>query len=165
MPTIPQRQRRKVSLSAVQESTAPRPTSQPTTAPPGSAAKIAEMAARVQRRQQCFARGDATEPEGQGHIEVVRAKGNFAKVRTGRVVDEQGELLGPTSPSLSSRLLTLREERNLSQQTAARKAGISRRHLGRLERGEQQPTLSVLWALADFYRVSLDDLVGRRSPA
>lgn len=56
----------------------------------------------------------------------------------------------------------LRKERGLSQEALAGEAGLAMRHLGRIERGEGNPTVAVLGKLADvlgvhpteFYRVS-----------
>ena len=55
----------------------------------------------------------------------------------------------------------LRKERGLSQEALAGEAGLAMRHLGRIERGEGNPTVAVLGKLADvlgvrpteFYRV------------
>jgi transcriptional regulator with XRE-family HTH domain len=55
----------------------------------------------------------------------------------------------------------LRKERGLSQETLAGEAGLAMRHLGRIERGEGNPTVAILGKLAavlgvhptDFYSV------------
>ena len=62
---------------------------------------------------------------------------------------------------LSERLLALRQELNLSQKTLAREMGLAPNTYVRYERGEREPTASVLVQMADFYDVSLDYLVGR----
>jgi DNA-binding Xre family transcriptional regulator len=60
-------------------------------------------------------------------------------------------------------LVALRRARKLSLGQVACATGVSVAQLSRLERGLcRWPSLAVLWVLADFYRVSLDDLVGRR---
>ncbi len=62
---------------------------------------------------------------------------------------------------LAERLLTLRKERKLSRQTVADAIKISVRSYQRYENAEREPTASVMVALADFYGVTLDELVGR----
>ncbi len=62
---------------------------------------------------------------------------------------------------LPERLLALRQERNLSQKSAVAEMGIAHNTYVRYERGEREPTASVLVQIADFYGVSLDYLVGR----
>lgn len=55
----------------------------------------------------------------------------------------------------------LRKERGLSQEALAGEAGLAMRHLGRIERGEGNPTVAILGRLAevlgvlptDFYAV------------
>lgn len=47
----------------------------------------------------------------------------------------------------------LRKERGLSQETLAGEAGLAMRHLGRIERGEGNPTVAVLGKLADVLGV------------
>ena len=62
---------------------------------------------------------------------------------------------------LSERLKELRLRRNLRQEDVARELGISTRSYCRYEYGEREPTASLLVRIADFYDVTLDDLVGR----
>ncbi len=62
---------------------------------------------------------------------------------------------------LAENLLALRKARKVSRQTAADAVGISAKSYERYENAEREPTASVLVALADFYGVSLDELVGR----
>ena len=59
------------------------------------------------------------------------------------------------------RLLELRKSRGLKQQEVADGVSISLRAYRYYESGEREPQLSVLIKLADFYDVSLDELVGR----
>lgn len=63
--------------------------------------------------------------------------------------------------SFSDRILSLKNEKSVLQKTIADSIGISLRALQRYEKGETQPTLPVLVALADFFDVSIDYLVGR----
>ena len=62
---------------------------------------------------------------------------------------------------LAERLLTLRKGRKLSRQAVADAIKISVRSYQRYENAEREPTASVMVALADFYGVTLDELVGR----
>lgn len=63
--------------------------------------------------------------------------------------------------TFSERILLLREERRLSQASAAVEMGINTRTYQRYEAGEREPAISTLVRMADFYGVSLDYLVGR----
>ena len=58
-------------------------------------------------------------------------------------------------------LLKLRLAHRLSQQAAADIAGIALRTYQYYERGQREPTVSTLIALADYYDMSLDELVCR----
>ena len=60
----------------------------------------------------------------------------------------------------SERLLSLREQRKLSQKEAAREIQIANRTYQYYEAGEREPQLSVLVRIARFYGVSLDYLAG-----
>lgn len=59
------------------------------------------------------------------------------------------------------RIIAIKREKNLLQKDIATSIGITVRNYQRYEKGEQQPTLPVLVALADYFDVSLDYLVGR----
>lgn len=62
---------------------------------------------------------------------------------------------------LPERLLGLREEWHLSQKALVKEMGLALNTYVRYERGEREPTASVLVQIADFYDVTLDYLVGR----
>lgn len=47
----------------------------------------------------------------------------------------------------------LRKDRGLSQEALAGEAGLAMRHLGRIERGEGNPTVAILGQLADVLGV------------
>lgn len=59
------------------------------------------------------------------------------------------------------RLRSLRESRGLTQKDIASEIDIGLHTYQRYEYGEREPQLSTLVALADFYDLSLDELVGR----
>ncbi|MDL2254224.1 helix-turn-helix domain-containing protein [Ruminococcaceae bacterium OttesenSCG-928-I18] len=63
--------------------------------------------------------------------------------------------------SLTERLEELKLARNVLQKDIAKAAGLSLRTYQRYEYGEREPSTSVLIALADYFDVSLDYLVGR----
>lgn len=58
-------------------------------------------------------------------------------------------------------LQRLRQGRNLTQKEVAREIGISLPSYQRYEYGTRDPMLPTLIALADFYDLSLDELVCR----
>lgn len=59
------------------------------------------------------------------------------------------------------RLKICRKNCKVTQKQVAVAIGTSEQNYQRYERGTQQPTLPVLLALADYFDVSLDYLVGR----
>lgn len=59
-------------------------------------------------------------------------------------------------------LRELRESRRFSQKTLAARLGCSPSLVSSYEKGERQPSLAMLVALADIYRVPTDYLLGRR---
>lgn len=61
----------------------------------------------------------------------------------------------------SQNLLELRKERGLKQQELADALGISLRAYRYYESGEREPQVSLLVRMADFFDLSLDELVGR----
>ena len=61
----------------------------------------------------------------------------------------------------STRLKELRKSKKLNQSETGKIAGITSKQIQRYETNESEPTLSVLLALADYFDVSLDYLVGR----
>ena len=63
--------------------------------------------------------------------------------------------------TFSEHLIWLRRERNVKQQEIAAGTGLSLRAYQYYERGQREPQLSALIALADFYELSLDELVCR----
>ena len=63
--------------------------------------------------------------------------------------------------TLPERLLALRQERNVSQKSLVQEMGLALNTYVRYERGEREPTASVLALMADFYGVTIDSLMGR----
>lgn len=60
-----------------------------------------------------------------------------------------------------NRLRRLREEKRISRVVLSQLCGLHSDAIRRYERGEQEPDLPSLIAIADFFEVSLDYLTGR----
>ena len=56
-----------------------------------------------------------------------------------------------------------REFHNLTQSELARKTGIKQQNISRWENDESFPSIDFCVKLADFYGITLDELVGRDS--
>ena len=63
---------------------------------------------------------------------------------------------------LAGNLQINRRRMGLSQEELAEKCQISRQAIAKWESGESVPTIEKLIFLADFYKVTLDELVGRK---
>ncbi len=79
-----------------------------------------------------------------------------------------GYSLWPISPmSIAVRLITLRKEKNLTQQEMADKIGLHVNQVRRYESGSAQPSLEALKKIAVALSVTIDSLVfgeGERGP-
>lgn len=60
-----------------------------------------------------------------------------------------------------NRLRSLREKKRLTQEEAAKRIGIARPTYANYEAGNREPDIETLIKIAEFYKVSLDYLVGR----
>ena len=60
-----------------------------------------------------------------------------------------------------NRLLQLRKQKNISQAKLAEIIGISYHTISKIENKQRAASIEVLCALADYFNVSLDYLVGR----
>ena len=56
----------------------------------------------------------------------------------------------------------IREQKRLTLDAAAAATGVSRSMLAQIEKGEVNPTISVLWKIANGYKVSFTSLVENR---
>lgn len=63
---------------------------------------------------------------------------------------------------LAENLQMHRRRMNLSQEELAEKCQLSRQAIAKWESGESIPTIDKLMFLADLYKVTLDELVGRK---
>lgn len=61
----------------------------------------------------------------------------------------------------SQNLYNLRTDHNLTQQALASVLGISYHSIGKMEKGQRSPSIEITCAIADYFDVSLDYLVGR----
>ena len=66
--------------------------------------------------------------------------------------------------AFSDHITFLRENRAILQKDLAKSLGISLHAYQRFEYGQHEPRMSILIALADFYGLSLDELVCRDWP-
>lgn len=62
---------------------------------------------------------------------------------------------------LAENIRELRMQFNISQATLSEKTGLSQSAIARWELGKSEPTAEALCVLADFFEVSVDDLLGR----
>ena len=63
--------------------------------------------------------------------------------------------------SFPTRLQKLRESRRIYQREIAEALGVTTRAYQFYESGRSEPNIKTLIAIADYYRVSIDYLVGR----
>ena len=71
-----------------------------------------------------------------------------------------GSAVAAAPEQVGARLKRLRTQRRITLTALAETTGISKSTLSRLESGQRRPTLELLLALSQTYRVPLDDLVG-----
>ena len=62
----------------------------------------------------------------------------------------------------SSNIRALRENSRLTQQQLADKLSVTQRKISYWESGKIEPDLESLWRLADFFDVTIDELVDRQ---
>ena len=66
--------------------------------------------------------------------------------------------------NFSENLRSLRKKNGVLQKDVAKVLGISVHGYQNYEYGINEPTMSIMVKLADFYNISLDELVGREWP-
>lgn len=66
--------------------------------------------------------------------------------------------------NFAQNLKILREARNVNQVLVSRELGFSRQAVSLWEKGDREPNLTVLCALADYFGVTTDQLLGRAPP-
>lgn len=68
----------------------------------------------------------------------------------------------PTS-NIGSVLKRVRFERDLTLEETSKVTGVSKAMLGQIERGESNPTISILWKISTGLRISFSELLGSES--
>ena len=58
-------------------------------------------------------------------------------------------------------LRNLREMENLKQSELAERLGVTQRKVSYWETEKVEPSLADLWKIADFFNISVDELIGR----
>lgn len=66
---------------------------------------------------------------------------------------------------VSVNIKRIREQKKLTLDAAAEATGVSRSMLAQIEKGDVNPTISVLWKIANGYKVSFTSLVERKNDA
>ena len=61
----------------------------------------------------------------------------------------------------SQRLQQLREKKRISRKSLSELCGLSSDAVRRYERGEAEPTLHSLIAIAEYFEITVDYLIGR----
>ncbi|MDD3346169.1 XRE family transcriptional regulator [Oscillibacter sp.] len=64
--------------------------------------------------------------------------------------------------TVAKNIKAAREQKHLTLDAAARLTGVSRSMLAQIEKGDANPTISVLWKIANGYRVSFSSLVDKK---
>ncbi len=67
--------------------------------------------------------------------------------------------------AIASNTKRIREQKKLTLDAAASVTGVSRSMLAQIEKGEVNPTISVLWKIANGYKVSFTSLVEEKNDA
>ncbi len=67
-------------------------------------------------------------------------------------------------PRVGDTLAALRQAGALSLDALSRKAGVSKSMLSQIERGQANPTVAVVWRLANALNVGMGDLLGATPP-
>lgn len=68
-------------------------------------------------------------------------------------------------PRVGATLQALRQTQGLSLDELSRRAGVSKSMLSQIERNQANPTVAVVWRLANALRVELSELLGGERPA
>ncbi|MGM9614214.1 MAG: helix-turn-helix domain-containing protein [Oscillospiraceae bacterium] len=66
---------------------------------------------------------------------------------------------------IGDNIKAIREQKKLTLEAAAKQTGVSRSMLAQIEKGDVNPTISVLWKIANGYKVSFTSLMDDRMQA
>ena len=61
------------------------------------------------------------------------------------------------------RLKNIRKEKNITQEEIAKRIGVTKAYICRVEKGTRDINLSLAADIADYLGVSLDELAGRKT--
>jgi XRE family transcriptional regulator, regulator of sulfur utilization len=70
----------------------------------------------------------------------------------------------PEPPRVGETLAALRQDRSLSLDELSRQAGVSKSMLSQIERNQANPTVAVVWRLANALGVPMAELLGGEKP-
>jgi transcriptional regulator with XRE-family HTH domain len=70
----------------------------------------------------------------------------------------------PTPPSIGPLVQHYRKRGGMTLDTLAAASGVSRSMLSQIERGQTNPTLATVWALATALKLDISELIGVRQP-
>ena len=93
--------------------------------------------------------------------EVITKLSEYFGIPKSELLDDYPFAHGPVTEQFGIRLRSLREGLDLSQQEFANQIGVSKSSVNMYERGEREPGLETLVAIADFFNVDMDYLFGR----
>lgn len=68
-----------------------------------------------------------------------------------------------TENKLGNRLKMYRTARRMTQIDLAEPLNMTRQTVSTYETGSRTPDIYTLWAMADIYNISIDELIGRRT--
>jgi transcriptional regulator with XRE-family HTH domain len=63
-------------------------------------------------------------------------------------------------PQIGPHMLQFRKRRKLTLDGLAKLSGVSRSRLSQIERGQANPTVAIVWALAEALKVDISELIG-----
>lgn len=74
------------------------------------------------------------------------------------------EKIGFHGVAMGGKLYSLRMAKRMTQEQVAAELCVSPAAVSKWERNQTVPSVEMLWALADFFDCTMDELVGRRQP-
>lgn len=81
------------------------------------------------------------------------------------MVKQSTRTTSPEPPRVGDTLSALRQAQSLSLEELSRKAGVSKSMLSQIERAQANPTVAVVWRLANALGVPMGELLGSAAPA
>lgn len=81
------------------------------------------------------------------------------KYRPSLSKEEQEKIKTQFTEVLASHIRKVRDEKGMTQEDLAFKAGINTAYLGHLERGVYSPTMFVIWRLAEALDMNMEEFM------